>query len=319
MKRTFEPVDLMVLVGVCATVLAGYLLYMATNGTIGAGAAAPVPVSLGQTADIMDAMEWVQPALGQAIVDDYLLGREVSSQTIAAAAEFNRATMIGHLLQNSPFEHFQSIRTHATDVEAEHAARVQFVLGRSIVGFTARGVRTGVLSPDRLSGEYNRLMIAFTEATGHQMDEEFQNNHQANLGWAIVTAGQERARIVDRTQERIGTAVVRVTKTQEGYQEAEGAMQGQMAALAIASIHTEMQADRFARLAAGDVTAQQLPLRQTEPRSWPEIPIGALFAASTGLIGLFLAGLFMPSGRPEAPTMSQVRSEPAGQVYRKTA
>jgi len=96
-------------------------------------------------------------------------------------------------------------------------------------------------------------------------------------------------------------------------------MQGQMAALAIASIHTEMQADRFARLAAGDVTAQQLPLRQTEPRSWPEIPIGALFAASTGLIGLFLAGLFMPSGRPEAPTMSQVRSEPAGQVYRKTA
>ena len=30
-----------------------------------------------------------------------------------------------------------------------------------------------------------------------KMDEEFQNNHQANLGWAIVTAGQERARIVD--------------------------------------------------------------------------------------------------------------------------
>src|SRR5436853_4402020 len=230
MKRTFEPVDLMVLVGVCATVLAGYLLYMATNGTIGAGAATTVPVSMGQTADIMDAMEWVQPALGQAIVDDQLLGREVPSETSAAAAEFNRATMIGHLLQNSSFEHFQSIRTHATDVEADHAARVQFVLGRSIVGFTARGVRTGVLSPDRLSGEYNRLMIAFTEATGHQMDEEFQNNHQANLGWAIVTAGQERARIVDRTQERTGTAVARATKTQEGYQEAEAAMQGETAA-----------------------------------------------------------------------------------------
>src|SRR5205807_10412649 len=118
-----------------------------------------------------------------------------------------------------------------------------------------------------------------------------------------------------RNQERMGTAVVRVTKAQDGYQEAEGAMQGQIAALAIASIHTEMQADRFARLAAGDVTAQQQPIRQTEPRSWPEIPIGALFAASTGLIGVFLAGVFMPSGRAEAAIMSQVRPEPAGRVY----
>ncbi|MGH7206184.1 MAG: hypothetical protein ACREI2_08245 [Nitrospiraceae bacterium] len=317
MRRTFEPVDLMVVVGICATVLGGYLLYMTTSGTI--GAATPVPVSIGRTADIMDAMDWVQPALGQAIVDDYLLGREASSQNIAVASEFNRATMIGNRLQNSPFGHFEGIRTHATDVQADHAARVQFVLGRSIIDFTARGVRTGVLPPDRLSGEYNRLMIGFAEATGHQMDEEFQNNHQGNLGWAIVTASQDRARFVDRNQERIGTAVVRVAQLQSGYEEAEGAMQGQVAALAIASIHTEMQADRFARLAAADFTAQQQPLRQTEPRSWPEIPIGVLFAASTGLIGLFLAGLLMPSIRPEAPTMSQVRPEPAGRVYRKTA
>lgn len=316
MRRTFEPVDLMVVIGVCATVLGGYLLYMATNGTI--EAATPVPASIGRTADIMDAMEWVQPALGQAIVDDYLLGREVSSQNIAAAGEFNRVTMIGHRLQNSPFGHFEGIRTHATDVEADHVARIQFVLGRSIVDFTARGVRTGALSPDRLSGEYNRLMIGFAEATGHQMDEEFQNNHQVNLGWAIMTASQDRARIADRNQERIGSAVVRVAQLQNGYQEAEGAMQGQIAALAIATIHTEMQADRFARLAAADFTAQQQPLRQTEPRSWPEIPIGVLFAASTGLIGLFLAGLLMPA-RPEAPTMSQVRPEPASQAYRKTA
>lgn len=317
MRRTFEPVDLMVVMGVCATVLGGYLLYMATSGTW--EAATPQQVAFARTADIMDAMDWVQPALGQAIVDDYLLGREASSQNIAAAAEFNRATMIGHRLQSSPFGHFDGIRTHATDVEAEHAARVQFVLGRSIVDFTARGVRTGALSPDRLSGEYNRLMIAFAEATGHQMDEEFQNNHQVNLGWAIVTASQDRAQFAARNQERIGTAIVRVAKIQDGYQEAEGAMQGQVAALAIASIHTEMQADRFSSLAAADFTTQQQPLRQTEPRSWPEIPIGALFAASMGLIGLFLAGLLMPSVRPEAPTMSQVRPEPAAQVYRKTA
>jgi len=317
MRRTFEPVDLMVVIGVCATVLGGYFLYMATSGTL--EAATPEPIAIGRTAGIMDAMDWVQPVLGQAIVDDYLLGREASSRTIAATAELNWATMIGHRLQSLPLMPVEGIRASAAEAEADHAARVQFVLGRSIVDATARGVRTGVLAPDRQSGEYNRLLIGFAEARGHQMDEEFQDNHQVNMGWAIVTASQDRARFADRTQERIGTAIVRVVKAQDGYQEAEGAMQGQMAALAIASIHTEMQADRFARLAAADFTAQQQPVGQTEPRSWPEIPIGALVGASVGLIGLFLAGLLMPSGRPEAPPVSQIRPEPVGQVYRKTA
>jgi len=127
MRRTLEPVDLMVELGDCATVMGGYFLHVAASGTL--EAATPEPIAIGRTAGIMDAMDWVQPVLGQAIVDDYLLGREASSRTIAAAAEFNRATMIGHRLRSLPLMPFEGIRASAAEAEADHAARVQFVLG----------------------------------------------------------------------------------------------------------------------------------------------------------------------------------------------
>jgi hypothetical protein len=117
----------MVELGDCATVMGGYFLHVAASGTL--EAATPEPIAIGRTAGIMDAMDWVQPVLGQAIVDDYLLGREASSRTIAAAAEFNRATMIGHRLRSLPLMPFEGIRASAAEAEADHAARVQFVLG----------------------------------------------------------------------------------------------------------------------------------------------------------------------------------------------
>ena len=127
MRHTLEPVDLMVVLGDCATVMGGYFLHVAASGTL--EAASPEPIAIGRTAGIMDAMDWVQPVLGQAIVDDYLLGREASSRTIAAAAEFNRATMIGHRLRSLPLMPLEGIRASAAEAEADHAARVQFVLG----------------------------------------------------------------------------------------------------------------------------------------------------------------------------------------------
>ncbi len=316
MTRSLEPVDLMVAVGVCATVLAAYLLFISTSGTL--AAATPESASIGLGLGSMDEMDWVQPALGQAIVDDYLLGREASRKTAATVTKLNRATMIGQYLQASPFGHLKQISDHATMVEAKHAARVQFVLGRSIVDFTTRGIRTGALSPGQYSGEYNRRMIRVAEATGRRMDQMFRSNRQANLERAILVANQDHAQFVEQIQQRIGAAIVQVARIQYGYQEAMGALQGQVAATAIAAIRTELRADLFARLAAADRMAQQPTLPLAETRSWPETPVGFLFAASAALIGLFLVGLLMPTVRPESEAKGEVRPEVRGEVYRKT-
>ncbi|TAJ23047.1 MAG: hypothetical protein EPO64_12095 [Nitrospirae bacterium] len=270
-------------------------------------------------------MKWVQPALGQAIVDDYLLERAVSSKTAQAAAEFGRAALASLQLENAPFGYLERIGTHAASVEADHAARIQFVLGRRIVGFTARGVRMGVLSPTQLTAPYNRRMIRMAELGANRMEDDFLSNRQTLLGWEIVIASQGHAQIVGQAQHRLGDAIVRVTQVQQVYGEAMAGAQEQLAATALASIHTEQLADRFARLAAADLSGGGKPIAFTEPRSWPEVPVGLLLAASAMLIGLFFAGLSMPSIRREHEIGMEAMGEGEGQaesaetVYRKTA
>lgn len=314
MRRNLEPVDLMVAVGVLATVLGSYFLFMSTSGTL--QAAVPETVSIAPAAGIMGAMEWVQPALGQAIVDDYLLGREFARKMTEAATKLNRATIITHRLQTSPSAYLDQIQAHVTQVEADHAARVQYVMGRSIVDFTARGVRTGALSPDRLSSEYNRRMISIAETTGKTMDARFRSNWPTLVKQTILAAHEDHDRFAAQSQQRVGHAIVQLTRVQDGYQNALEDLQVQLASVALASIHTERIADRFDQLAAADFSGRRPSLPFSAPRSWPEIPSGYLFVASVALIGIFFAGLLMPGLRRETEEMEESKAEPG---YRKTA
>ena len=102
MKRNLEPVDLMVAVGVFATLLGGALLFMATDGPIQTATPEGAPVN--RSPDIMVAMQWVQPALGQGIVDDYLLRSKASEEMAGAAMTLNRSVMSVSRLPAFPFE-----------------------------------------------------------------------------------------------------------------------------------------------------------------------------------------------------------------------
>lgn len=317
MKRRLEPVDLIVAVGVFATVLGGCFLYTATSGTL--GAATPEIVSIESSArmiDPMQAMEWVQPALGEALVESYLLEQKAAEKITEAVTKLNRATLTGYYLQASPNRIFEQIRSHAAQVEADHAARVQYVLGSSIVAFTGRGVRTGVLSPDRLAGSYNQRMIEIAEATGARIEDNYRKTREPLLGWMIVTASQGNLRLAEQIQERIGKAVAAVTRVQEGFQEAMGSVQEQLASVALASIHTEQIADRFAALASAETRAQAQPVFFSMPRSWPEVSVGLLIAASSALIALFVAGLLLPTYEPKMSAMEEALPE---SQYRKIA
>lgn len=320
MRRTLEPVDLMVVIGLCATLVGGYAVFISANGTLEAAAPGPEMVSLNHSTGIMDGMEWVQPALGQAIVESYLIERDAAENLATAVSEFNRATVTQHWLTSDPFRHIAAIRSHAAEVAADQAGRIQGVMGRAIVNFTRRGVRSGVLSAAQDESEFNKRMIRQTQAMGARMEEEFQNGWQPYLGQLIMTSSRQRARAVERAQEHVGAAVVQVTKVQADYDTARTLNQGQLASAAIAAIRTELRADLFARLDAAEPLARRTVLPVTEPRSWPEIPVGYWFAASLGLIGLFLAGLWLPSGEPErGVAVGEIQPEPAQQVYRKTA
>ncbi len=320
MKRTYEPVDLMVAVGLFATVLSGYFLFISTSG-VGILETTPQEnpqISRAGGFDFMQAMDWVQPALGQAIVDSSVLDYRAKIGITRSAVELNRATLVDHRLQTAPFGQFDHVRTHADQMAADHQARVQHVMGRTIVNFTERGVRTGALSPATTNGAYNRHLITVAKSTGDRMNLKFADTWQEALGREIVGAGQAQVDFAGQTQERMGSAIVQMARTQQGYQDANADLQGQLAATAIASIHTEMQADRFAKLAEADRFGPGPAMAYSAPKSWPDIPMGTWFGAATILVGLFLAGLTMPAFRPEAPEAAEYRPAQEAEPYRKT-
>jgi hypothetical protein len=317
MTRRIEPIDLMAAIGAFATIIGGAFLFMAANGTL--ESAQPQLATVEQTsAEIgpMAAMEWVQPALGQALVQNDLLDRAIIGDIQAAAKELNRVILMAQSLEGGTATSFNDLSTGLRTVEADHAAWVQYVLGRSIVVFTGRGIRSGVLSPSLIDGPYNQRMIALTETRGTRMESAYEETRQPMLGRAVVAAAQEAVKSDEQLQDRLGKAIVRIASLQEENQ-AKGDAQTQLALLTLASIHTEEMADRFDNLAKAEVSLQPVSTMSSEPRAWPDIPSSLLMAGSIGLIGVFFIGLMMPSARPEElPTMREVPSEP---VYRKTA
>jgi hypothetical protein len=86
----------------------------------------------------------------------------------------------------------------------------------------------------------------------------------------------------------------------------------------MAAIRTEQQARLFAQLEQADRAERGERAAYVEPRSWPEIPIGFWFAASTILIGAFCVGFFMPS-RHEPMTVDEMKMRLGDKEYRKTA
>src|SRR5689334_7579076 len=85
MQQRFEFMDLIVAVGLCATIVASGVLLMAANGmqieTVGG--------SLAQPTGNLPGMDLVQPVLGQAIVDNALLERSHAKHAAAAITQLD--------------------------------------------------------------------------------------------------------------------------------------------------------------------------------------------------------------------------------------
>ena len=141
MKRRFELIDLIVAVGVFATLIGAAVLFMASTGTLSAAMPETTPVSV--SGDI--AMQFIQPVLGQTLVEDYVLKRTAPREIFAAAAALNRAAMDIRMLKTLGSGSLDRFVGDATKARTDHEARVQFMLGKHIVNFTSRGIGSGGL------------------------------------------------------------------------------------------------------------------------------------------------------------------------------
>ena len=144
MSYRYTTIDVIVGVGMCAIVFGALLFLVATTGTFQGAPVAYAPPE--QPTGILAGMTMLEPALGQAIVDRALLERQTTRSMAEVIAESRLvATMAEHDLQSLPGGPFGMVLRDAATVPGNHAARVQTVMGREIVNFTKRGVRSETL------------------------------------------------------------------------------------------------------------------------------------------------------------------------------
>jgi hypothetical protein len=318
MSYRYSTVDIIVGVGMCAIMFGALLFFMAANGTY--QAAVPQPISIAeQPIDIELGMNLLQPALGQALVDQAIFERRVNQFTSHAVSEWNRATLADQEFQSLPGGPFGAVMRQAATMPADHMARVQAVMGRAIVNFTARGIRSGVLSADQYLSDYNAGMIRATEVRGQRLNDNFASTWQATLGRGIVDAIQNFRERAGAIQEQLGTAILHVTQAQTGSEEVRAAQQGQLASLIGAAIRTEALADRLTLLAAIESFPEDTTVAFTEPASWPEISMGYLIVAGFMLAAVFFGGLSLSARRRETKALEEMKYTATRWVYRMAA
>ena len=202
MGRKYDLVDVMAATGLVATLLGGYLLVTAADGFWQAPSTPRMSTAIAGT-DPAAGMQYLQPVLGQAIVQDLLLDREAEAVLSASSMELNRAVVESQAMETSILSPLVVAELRAYGQDVDHRARMQYVMGKSVVNQTRRGIFSGTLSVEQYGGEFNRNLIRTAELTGQRMHDEFVATRQAALGRSIVDA------IVD--EERMtGVAALRV-------------------------------------------------------------------------------------------------------------
>lgn len=321
MSYRYNTTDIIVGVGMCAIFFGGLLLFLAANGTY--QTVPPQVLAFEEQAVIDDSgMSALQPALGQAIVDQMLFERRTNQAVAQSVSEWNRATLAYHEWQLGSRGLLGAVLNQAATIPLDHLARVEGVKGRAIVNFTKRGVRTGLLSADQYGTMYNMKMIGAIEAQGQRLHDEFASTWQATLGRRIVEAAHYDWLQAGAIQERLGSALVQVVHAQMNAEQGRAIQQEQLASLIFAAVRNEVAADRPTQLIVAAPSArssEDITVASTEPASWPEIPMSYLIAAGLLLATIFLGGLSMAAQSREAKALAQLRRDLDRWAFRMAA
>ncbi|MBS0152604.1 MAG: hypothetical protein JSR31_16870 [Nitrospira sp.] len=317
MSYRYNTIDIIVGVGMCAILFGALLLFFAVNGTY--QAVLPNAHAVDQSSSMDSGLGFLQPALGQAIVDQTLMERQTNQALAHSVAEWNRVTMAYHDRQSGSSNWLSTVLNQGVTVPTAHLARVQGVMGRGIVNFTKRGVRNGLLSADQYGTVYNMMMIGAIEAQGQRLHNDFASTWQTMLGRRIIEASQHDWFQDGAIQERLGSAVVQVVHAQMNAGKEHAAQQEQLASLIVAAARYEGITDHPIQptvTAAPAVPSENIVMTSTDPASWPEIPMGYLIVASVLLATVFLAGLSMAAQSREARVLAQMKRDAERWAFR---
>ncbi len=314
MFNRYHTIDIAVGVGMCAIFFGALLFFVAASGTY--QAALPQSSYSGQPMGLQSGMTWLQPALGQAIVNQILSERRADRAIALAVSDWNRTTLAYDEFMSRPDGPLGAVMRYAVAAPADHAARVQVVMGQAIFNSTLRGVKSGLLSADLAQSAFNLDMIRTIQIRGLLLHHQFTSNWQTTLGHRIVEAAQDNWRQAVAFQERLGTAVVHVAQVQMQSEQIRAMQQETLGSFVFAAIRPEPPAVHpvSASVIASIPTATAVA--STEPASWPEIPLSYLLVAVCMLAMVFLMGLSLADRGRNEKELARIRHDASRWVYR---
>lgn len=312
MTYRFNAFDVIVGVGLSAIIFGAALFFVATAGIF-----VPQPMATAEpiAADLTGQV-WLQPALGQAIVDRLVLDYRLGLVQAEARSQWHNAMLSYHHAQAQGEDPLGPVVRMAVTGPAEHEARVQGVMGQAVVNFTRRGIRSGMLAADRLEAPYNQEMIRKAEAQGARLSDAFEAGWQPALGRAIVDTVQRHHERTAAVQERLGAAIARMTHADAISVDSREANQQQLAALVLASDRASALSERVQLLAAIESLPEIEAPIPTRPAVWPEIPVSLLIISVVGLGTVFLTGMLLSAMAREAKAQAERTRELSRWVYR---
>ena len=312
----YSGLDIIVGFGMCAIVFGALFLFVATTGTF---LVATPPAMSEQFSSSANGMVWLQPALGQAIVERTMLQRQSDRLTAQATLEWDQALLAHYSLQSLSGGPFGFIMDRAATMPDDHVARVQAVMGRSIVNGTRRGLHSGILSPDHYLSDYNRDMISAAEQLGGRMHGVFMATWQPLLGRWIVDAGRDYATRSAGVQEQLGVAIIHVAQAKTELEEDWGANQYKLGALLAAADRVAEMTGPADEIRVARTTPTAAAMAPESTTAWSGIPFGYLFAAMIGMVLVFFSGLRLSAMSREAKALADLRRERDRWVYRLAA
>ena len=320
MSYRYNTIDILVGVGMCATIFGALFLFIAVNGTYQVSPHQSPPLE--QSTGMESGIRLLQPVLGQAIVDHALFERHTNHAIAQSVSEWNRVTMSYREWQSGSRGLLGTVLNEARAVPATHIARVEGVKGRAIVNFTTRAVRNGLLSANQDATMYNMKMIGAIESQGQRLRDGFASTWQATIGRRIVEAAQHDWRQAGAVQERLGSALVHVVRAQMSSAQERSVQQEQLASLIFAAARHEVFPGRTMQPTVtipSVVPPHDVAVASAEPASWPEIPMSYLIAAGLLLATVFFGGLSMAVQSREAKAFAQLRRDADRWTFRMAA
>ncbi|MCP9463804.1 MAG: hypothetical protein NNA25_03295 [Nitrospira sp.] len=313
MSYRYNTIDVAVGVGLCAILFGALLFFIAAGGTY--HTALP-PSSSEQQKGLQSGMVWLQPAIGQAIVDQSLFEQRSNRAIALAAAEWNRATLAYEEFVSKPGGPLGAVIHDAATIPARHMGRVQEVMGRAIVNFTSRGVRAGLVSADQLHSTFNSKMIDLVEARRDMMNHQFFSTWQVTLGNRIVEAIRAHRQQAEAIQERLGAALVHLALAQQESERVRAAQQEQMGGLIFSASVGQALTDRTIQATAVAAVPVSGVGATERSATWPDVPFAYLAAAVCLLATIFIIGLSWAARIREEKELAKAQHDASRWVYR---